>query len=146
LGEHTAPRTANASGQSSELVSQQLRTVFGTAPGSGIGGSSNLTLHSNIRSAPGFGSSGSSASGLHTAPRTASGSGTSSSTNLSEVITFLRSATASGGATASDSAVRRVTNIRTASGSGVSGQTALYDADPISGITAGYWGLQALVS
>jgi hypothetical protein len=39
-----------------------------------------------------------------------------------------------------------VTNIRTASGSGVSGQTALYDQDPIQGITAGYWGIQALVS
>jgi hypothetical protein len=129
-------------------VSQQLRTVFRTASGSGIGGSSNLTLYSNIRSgtATGGATVGDSATGLHTAPRTASGSGTSSSTNLSEVITFLRSATASGGATAGDSAVRRVTNIRTASGSGVSGQTALYDADPIQGITAGYWGLQALVS
>jgi hypothetical protein len=83
---------------------------------------------------------------LHTAPRTASGSGAGSSSNLSEVITFLRSATASGGATAGDSAIRLVTNIRTASGSGVSGQTALYDQDPIQGITAGYWGIQALVS
>jgi hypothetical protein len=35
---------------------------------------------------------------------------------------------------------------RTASGTGVSGGFATYNQDPVSGITAGYWGIQALVS
>jgi hypothetical protein len=38
------------------------------------------------------------------------------------------------------------TNIRTATGNGYSSEIARFDADPISGITAGYWGIQALVS
>jgi hypothetical protein len=35
---------------------------------------------------------------------------------------------------------------RTATGTGVSGGTATYDTDPVTGITAGYWGIQALIS
>jgi hypothetical protein len=35
---------------------------------------------------------------------------------------------------------------RTATGFGISSQSATYDQDPVSGITAGYWGIQALVS
>jgi hypothetical protein len=105
------------------------------------------------------------ANGLHTAPRAASGNGTGSS-SLVQLLTIIRTASAHGqssqitterrsvpltatgfgGATAGDSAVGLHIAPRTASGTGVSGQTARYDTDPIQGITAGYWGIQALVS
>jgi len=77
--------------------------------------------------------------------RTASAHGQSS-----QVTTENRSvpltATGTGGATAGDEAIGLHTAPRTASGTGVSGGFATYDQDPVSGITAGYWGIQALVS
>jgi hypothetical protein len=102
--------------------------------------------------------------GLHTAPRAANGSGTGSS-SLVQLLTVIRNASAHGqssqttterrsvpltatgfgGATAGDQAVGLHIAPRTATGFGVSGQTASYDTDPIQGITAGYWGLLALI-
>jgi len=82
---------------------------------------------------------------LHTAPRTADATGTSSESSTELRITFSQ-IFAVGGATANDEALGLHTAPRTATGTGTSGQTAIYDIDPVEGITAGYWGIQALVN
>jgi hypothetical protein len=82
---------------------------------------------------------------LLTILRTASAHGQSSQ-STTQLITTPLTATGTGGATAGDTAVGLHTAPRTASGTGISGGFATYDQDPVSGITAGYWGIQALVS
>jgi hypothetical protein len=82
---------------------------------------------------------------LLTIIRTASVSGQSSQ-SATQLITTPLTATGQGGATAGDTAVGLHTAPRTASGTGHSSETASYDTDPIQGITAGYWGIQALIS
>jgi hypothetical protein len=84
-----------------------------------------------------------SADGKHTAPRTATADGQSSSNVLQLRTTF---DVAVGSGQSSEQLLQERTIHREAAGTGISSQNALYDIDPVTGITAGYWGIQALIS
>jgi len=122
---HTAIRTASASATSGHaIVSVHTSPRGATGSGSATAGDQAIGLHTAPRQASASANGDSTSAGLHTAPRSATGSGTGSSSNLSEVITFLRAASASGGATAGDSAIGLHIAPRGATGSGQSSESS----------------------